>query len=209
MTPTLPFLYLPDAVTLILLMLVMEVWRSVAVLHLRQELLIVRKEMLSCRLAGGIGQQDTGYAALRGLVDDSIRLAPRLSPARLLFILRLLRKARKLGHPVPASDPAQEVRQKIEAGASRAGREKLERLHMETSLSVGTFYLAGSLSGWVLAFAVLPVMIKRSIAHHAHHRTDSFFDMTERVLSRMGRNAQRTGLLTAAASEPLRREEKL
>ncbi len=68
---------------------------------------------------------------------------------------------------------------------------------METSLSLGTFFVTASLSGWVLLLAILPGMIKRTFAHHDRYRTDSFFDMAERVLSRLGRQAQKFGFTTS------------
>jgi len=196
MTPTLPFLYLPDAVTLILLLLVLDALRRVAVIHIRQELLIIRKEMLAFRLAGDPARVDAGYAALRRLIDSSITLAPRLSPARLLFIYRLLRKSVKRGSPAPPPDPAREVGDRIAGASDRDCREKLRRLQMEMSLSLGTFFLVASLSGWALLLAAMPGMMKRSITHHPEHRTDAFFDMAERVLGRLGRHAQRIGALT-------------
>ncbi len=196
MTPALPFLYLPDAVTLVLLMLVLDALRRVAVLHIRQELIIIRKEMLAARLAGGPIGIDPGYVALRGLVDSSIALAPRLSPARLLFLYRLLRKSAKRGSPVPVSDSAREAWEHIEGGADRERRERLRRLHAEMSLSLGSFFLMASLSGWVLLLAAVPGMIKRSVVHHANYRTDVFFDMAERLLGRLGRHAQKVGALT-------------
>ncbi len=191
--PTLPFLYLPDAVTLILLLVALSMLRRVAIIHLRQELLIIRKEMISFWLNGGLEHKDAGYIALRGLIDSSIRIAPRLSPARLMFVYRLLRQRSKRGNPVPMSDPAREVGLRIDATADRHGREKLKRLQMEMNLGMGTFFLMGSVSGWVLLLVIVPRMAKRSIARHAHHSTDAFFDMTERVLSRFGRRAQRIG----------------
>ncbi len=196
MTPTLPFLYLPDAVTLILLFLVLDALRRVAVAHIRQELLIIRKELLIFRLSGDPTRVDQGYAALRALIDSSIALAPRLSPARLLFIYRFLRRSVKQGRPVPIPDPAQEVSDHIESGTDRACREKLRRLQTEMNLSMGTFFLTASLSGWAVLLASVPGMVKRSITRHSQHRMDAFFDMAERVLGRLGRRTQKIGALT-------------
>lgn len=195
---TLPFLYLPDAVTMILLLLVLSMLRSVAVSHIRQELLIIRKEMLSFWLNNGLEWTDTGYNALRRLIDASIRLSPKLSPARLLFNYRLQRRMAKRGTPLPIPDPAREVCRSIEETADRNGRAKLKRLQMEMNLSLGTYFLMASLSGWVLLFTIVPGMIKRSFANHSDHRADVFFDMAERVLGRLGRRAQRIGFTTEA-----------
>ena len=167
--------------------------RSVAVSHIRQELLIIRKEMITFWLDRSLERSDAGYLALRGLIDSSIRFAPRLSPARLLFVYRLERKAAKQGNPLPIADAARMVSLIIDRTAHKNGREKLKRLQMEMSLGMGTFFLMGSISGWAVCFVVVLKMIKRSLAHYTVHRTDAFFDMAERVLSRFGRRAQRIG----------------
>ena len=192
--PTLPFLYLPDAVTLILLLVVLAMLRSAAICHLRQELLIIRKEMLSFWLDRGLDHADRGYSALNELLSATIRFAPRFSPARLLFIHRLKKKTLKQGRLFPLPDPARDARLLIDRTADGNGREKLIRLQMELNLSLGTFFLVGSLSGWVLFSAVVYKMAKRSIADYQDHRIDVFFDMAERVLGRIGRQALMIGL---------------
>jgi hypothetical protein len=191
--PTLPFLYLPDAVTLVLLLLVLGLLRSVAVSHIRQEMLVIRKEMLSFRLNSSLERDVEGYLALLGLIDASIRLAPRLSPARLLFTYRLERREAQKGRPLPLADPARAVGLIIDRTKNKIGREKLKRLQMEINLGMGTFLLMGSISGWGVFLVVVIKMIRRSVTHHPAHRIDAFFDMTERVLSRFGRLAQRIG----------------
>jgi hypothetical protein len=185
----LPFLYLPDAVTLILLLLALSMLRSAAIGNIRQELLLIRKEMLSFRLNGGRDGADPAYGALRSLVDSSIKLAPELSPARLLFVFRLQRKLAKKGMPLPIPNPALEVNRCIEETAARDARTKLKRLQMEMNLGIGTFFLLGSVSSWVLMFVIVPRLVRRSFTHHPGHRVDAFFDMIERVLSRLGRRA--------------------
>jgi hypothetical protein len=189
----LPFLYLPDAITLILLLIVFGMLRIVAIDHVRQELLIIRKEMLVYWLSKGLDRKELGYMALRNLIDSSIRLAPGLSPGRLMFIYRLRRKAAKAGAMLPFPDPAREVSLMIECTANGNGREKLKRLQMEMNLALGAFFLMGSLSGWFLLFAIVPRMVKRTLAHYQDHRTDIFFDMVERVLGSLGRQAQQIG----------------
>jgi hypothetical protein len=190
---TLPFLYLPDAITLILLILILGMLRSVAVSHIRQELLIIRKEMMTFWLNSSLKRSDAGYLALRGLIDSSIRLAPRLSPARLLFTYRIERKAARHGKALPLADPARKAQFAIDGTAPKNGREKLRRLQMEMNLGLGTFFLMGSISGWAVLLIVVLKLIKRSMAHHPAHRIDAFFDMAERILSRFGRLAQRIG----------------
>lgn len=185
----LPFLYLPDAVTLILLILALSMMRRAAIDNIRQELLIIRKEMLSLRLNGGRGREEPAYSALRGQVDSSIRLAPELSPARLFFVFRLQRRLAKRGMSLPVPNPALEVNRRIDEARSSDIRSRLRRLQMEMNLGVGTFFLLGSVSSWGLMFVVVSKVVRRSFANHAGHRVDAFFDMIERVLSRLGRRA--------------------
>jgi hypothetical protein len=185
----LPFLYLPDAVTLILLLLALSMLRSAAVGNIRQELLIIRKEMLTFRLESGRERTEEAYTAFRRLVDSSIRLAPDLSPARLLFVLRLQRKLAKGGMSLPLPNPALEVSRCIDETAARDTRKKLKHLQMEMSLGLGTFFLLGSVSSWMLMSIIVPKVVRRSFARRPGHRVDAFFDIIERVLSRLGRRA--------------------
>ncbi len=196
MKPPSPFLYLPDAITLILLLVVLGMLRSVAINHIRQELLIIRKEMLFYWLNNGLDRNDGGYVALRKLIESSIMLVSRLSPARLIFIYRLQRKRADGGAILRFPNPSREVSLLIENIANAGGRKKLERLQMEMNLGLGTFFLMGSLSGWCLLFIIVPRMLKRTLSHYQDHRTDVFFDMAERVLASLGRKAQQIGYAT-------------
>ena len=64
---------------------------------------------------------------------------------------------------------------------------------MEMNIALGIFYLMGSLSGWFVLLALGPKMIKRTFSHHQDRRIDVFFDMVERVLGRLGRQALQIG----------------
>jgi len=185
--PTLPFLYLPDAVTLILLMIAFSMLRSAAVLHIKQELLVVHKEMLVYWLENGLDRSDRGYLAISDLVESAIRLAPRLSPARLVFIYRLQRRTALF------YTPSGEVSRLIEYTPDEKGRAKLRRLQMEINLALGTFILLGSISGWFLLLMITSKMLKGTIAHSGTDRTDFFFDMLERMLAHLGRQTLQMG----------------
>lgn len=193
---TLPVLYLPDAITLILLIVVLGMLRSIAIDHIRQELHLIHREMLFYWLNNGLDCSDRGYMALRNLIESSINFVPRLTPGRLLFIYRLRRKTAKSGIILPLADPLSEVSLLIESTANANGREKLKRLQLEMNLALGSFFLMGSLSGWFLLLAIVPRMLKRTISHHQKDRTDAFFDMVERVLGSLGRQAQQIGYAT-------------
>ncbi len=182
----LPFLYLPDAVTLILLLVVLGMLRRAAVDHIRQELLSIRREMLSYWLNNALDFSDCGYIALRNLIDSSLNLAPRLTPGRLLFLYRLHRNT-----ALTLPDPSLEASLLIQSTAN--GREKLKRLQMEMNLGLGVFFLTGSISGWFLLLIIVSKMLKRTISHRKYDRVDFFFDMVEKVLLCFGRQAQQIG----------------
>ncbi len=189
MTPTLPFLYLPDAITLILLLVLLGMLRSVAIDHIRQDLLIIRKEILLYWMKHGLDHNERGYGTLVGLIDSTIRLAPILSPGRMVFTYKLQRK-------FPFPNPSREVSLLIEGTANANGREILKRAHLEMNLELGAFFLIGSISGCLLLFTILPRILKRTISYNSNNRTDFFFDMVERVLGGIGRQAQQIGYAT-------------
>jgi hypothetical protein len=191
--PILPFLYLPDAVTLIFLLVTFSLLRSVAIHHINQELLTIREEMLFYWVKNGLDHKDKGYLALRNLIDASMSLVPRLSPARFVFIYLLRKRRSKTGRILGLPNPSAECSRMVECIDNANGRKKLRRLQMEMNLALGTFFLAGSLSGWFLLFVLIPRMLRRTILHGRDHRTDFFFDLLERVLGTVGRQAQQIG----------------
>jgi hypothetical protein len=136
---------------------------------------------------------DRGCRALRNLMDSSMALVPGLSPGRLLFVYRLQRITPRKKPALSFPDPSLEVSSLIECTANAKAREKLKRLLLEMNTALGMFFLVGSLSGWFLFFLVLSKMLRRTISHHQKNRTDAFFDMLERVLVRLGRQAQQIG----------------
>jgi hypothetical protein len=184
----LPFLYLPDAITLILLIVVCGILRSAAIDHVRQELSIIRKEALLYWLNHALNLKDRGYLALCDSIESSIRLVPRLSPGRLAFLYGLRKKtggATSLLFP----DSSREVYDLIGCISDVKGREKLRKLQMEMNLALGSFFLMGSISGWFILFVLVLKMLKRTISNYQDGRTDVFFDMFERVLVSLGRQA--------------------
>jgi hypothetical protein len=193
--PTLPFLYLPDAITLILLMIVFCMLRSAAIIHIRQELLFIHKKMLVHWLENGLDRTDRGYLALRNLIESSIRLAPQLSPGRLMFIHRLQRRAAKSGALFPS--PSREVSRLIEGTPDEKGQAKLKRLQLEMDLVMGTFVLMGSISGWFILSIIIAKMLRRTMARHKVNRIDFFFDVIERMLGHLGRRTLECASLLA------------
>jgi hypothetical protein len=175
-----------------LLLVVFGMLRKVTIDHIRQELSIIRKEMLVYWLNHASDFKDRGYLALCDSIKSSIRLAPRLSPGRLMSLYRLRRKtegARSVSFP----DPSRAVYDLIAYTSDAKGREKLLRLHLEMNMALGTFFLMGSISGWFFLLVLVLKMLKRTISNYRDHRTDVFFDMFERVLVRLGRQALQIG----------------
>jgi hypothetical protein len=189
---TLPFLYLPDAITLILLIVVFGMLRKAAIDHIRQELSIIRKETLLYWLNHALDFKDCGYLALCASIESSIRLVPGLSPGRLVFLYRLGRKTES-ATSLSFQDPSREVHDLIECTSNVKGREKLKRLHLEMNMALGAFFLMGSISGWFLLLILVLKMLKRTFSHYQKHRTDVFFDMFERALVSLGRQALQIG----------------
>jgi hypothetical protein len=196
MMPTLPFLYLPDAVTLSLLIIVFSALRRAAVDHAAQELLSLREEMLVFWIRNGLNPDDEGYIALSNILESATNLLPSLSPGRLIFIHRLTGKMAKRNIETQLPDPSRNVDCLIEGTTPATAQQKLKRLHLETNLALGTFMLAGSLSGCALTFIIASRMLRRTVAHHGMDRTDFFFDLLERVLGILGRQALQIGSLT-------------
>jgi hypothetical protein len=196
MIPPLPFLYLPDAVTLSLLLVVFKALRVAAVDHATSELLSLREEMLVFWLSNGLNRNDEGYLALSNILESAMRLLPALSPARLVFIDRFGKKVTKRGVELQLPNPSRNADRLIDGTMTENGRQKLRRLHLETNLVLGTFLLMGSLSGCALSLTIASRMLKRTIAHHGIGRTDFFFDLLERVLGTLGRQALRIGSAT-------------
>jgi hypothetical protein len=190
--PMLPFLYLPDALSLILLLVVLDLLRKAAIDHIRQELSIIQKEAISYWLNRALDFKDRGYLALCDSIESSIRLAPTLSPGRLAFRYQL-RKQNESAISLLFSDPSRQVHNLIERTVDAQGREKLKKLHLEMNLALGAFFLMGSLSGWFLLFVLIFKMLKRTISHYRKNKTDVFFDMFERVLTGLGRRAMQLG----------------
>ena len=68
MTYSLPFIYLPDAVTLILLLVAFQMLRKIAVDHIRQELSLIREKLLLYWLLHELDLKEAGYIALRNIM---------------------------------------------------------------------------------------------------------------------------------------------
>jgi len=184
-----PLLYLPDAISLILLLVVLSLLRSLAVMHIRQELAALRNEALLYWAGAG---QSLGHEAYMGLcrrIRSRIQMSECLSPA---FVFWLGRPSKSVASNVDRKlegNYREQLQRELEAIAGIAARSKMRRFNLEADVSYGTFYLTGSISGWMLLAPVLFRMLVRASRYRSGNRVDRIFDMAERVLSRAGRRA--------------------
>jgi hypothetical protein len=191
-----PFLYLPDAISLTILLLALCLLRRSAIAHLRQELIQNRKDLLLLWFENDLPHNHMAYTGLSRLIDDAIKLVPRISPARLYFLFRLSEEV--LGNR-PRSFmpwPDDTLSRQFESIPNKRIREKLWRIRLEMNFSLGTFYLMGSLSGWLLSCSIMLRLLRKSFSHSPRAGMDAFFDLAEKTLARTGRHVQRLIFLT-------------
>ena len=186
MTAT-PFLYLPDALSLLLLGVGLTLLRELAVQHLRIELAQVRAALPAA----------PATADLATLVDDLGRLAPRIAPARLYFVERATRRVVRL-------DALEDFERRAASLEDRSQREKLLHLRFETLMRAGLFVLLGSVSGWFVSLQLLARIVWRLRHYPRRDRADRFVDLWEKLVPRVGRRAYALALLadSAVAAEP-------
>lgn len=184
--PPRPFLYLPDALSLTLLFVALTLLRRSAIAHLRQELLRLRQEMILYWSCNELPFDHAAYQELRALLARVAELAPRLSPARFFFINRIVRRNR-LGEMLP-SQGGELALIGLGSAEERKAKLKLQRLHLEMNLAVGTFFLLGSISGWMLLCSILIRVAFRKVTGRSAH-APTVFDLAEKLISRIGFDA--------------------
>jgi hypothetical protein len=194
-----PFLYLPDAISLGLLLIVLDLLRRSAVIHLRQELLGIRNALFCYWSANQLPLSHPDYVNLLSRVESAVRLAHKLTPARLFFVTRLVRKMERQGLKGPLRAQAQELRACPNTAEARKARERLRRIDLETNMLLGVFLLMASVSGWILLMAIAVRVIFRLFSRKSGSMVDYVFDLAEKLIARLGSRA----LKTAIASEPV------
>jgi hypothetical protein len=192
-----PFLYLPDAISLTFVLIGLTLMRRSVVEHLQLEFMQIREHVRSYRSSAGLPDGDPALLALEQHLDSFIRLAPKVSPARLFFVYRQLRK----GAHKPPPDPLSDLALCIESVADAKVRQRLLRFQVEMLLSVGVFFLMGSLSGWLLLAYILLRVTRRLFSHRSGERIDWSMELMEKLTYRIGRQAHRLILLTANSME--------
>jgi hypothetical protein len=189
------FLYLPDAVSLLLLGVALLLLRKSAVEHLRMELDRLRSQTLDVWRASGASLEDSRYVGLQNLIDSSDRLAEKLSPARLYFVHRCWRKIVKSQHEGLFPYPLGEFERRLTTINDKRILETLAGLKLDLVMKLGVFLVAGSISGWISLFYLESRIIWRSRIWPAGNRVDRFMDFNERLVTRMGREAHRLAIL--------------
>jgi len=195
-----PFLYLPDALSLLLLWIALSLLRELAVEHLRIGLAHLRNEAIECGSAAGTTLQQPAYSGLQRLIDSTDRLASKISPARLFFVHRLRRRVLGSGDRDLLADPLGEFERQAAAIAQKQVRDRLLRLRLEMVLKLGLFLLAGSVSGWILLLWLLVRIVWRLRSRPARERVDRFVDVWERLVSQLGRQTLLLAIQTEAVT---------
>jgi hypothetical protein len=191
-----PFLYLPDAVSLMLLWVALSLLRQSAVEHLRMELDRLRKGALEYWLETGAPLENSAYISLRGLIDSTDRLADKFSPGRLFFVHLCWRKITKSQNARLFPDPLGEFERQVVAVTEKRILEKLISFELDMVMTLGVFLMVASISGWISFFYFESRILWRSRAWPAGNRVDRFMDFNERLVTRMGRAAHRLAIQT-------------
>jgi len=191
-----PFLYLPDAISLMLLFVALSLLRQSAVEHLRMELDRLRREVLEYWLETGAPLKDSSYVSLQSLIDSSDRLADKFSPGRLFFVHLCWRKITKSQNERLFPDPLGEFERQVVAVTEKRILEKLLSFELDMVMKLGVFLMVASISGWISFFYFEFRILWRSRTWPAGNRVDRFMDFNERLVTRMGREAHRLAIQT-------------
>ncbi len=190
------FLYLPDVISLVLLTVALTLLRSLAVAHCRQEIHRLRLELLLYWTSKGLYPPQPVYGNLTGQMSAGSELAEGLTPARLFLVRRKCRSISESAFRRLVPDWSQEPG--LRGLHDSKSRERLRRIQLEFDISLGMFFLFGSISGWMVTGGILFNVLRRMAARKPASRTDWAFDLVEKVFSRLGRRALRL----AFASHP-------
>ncbi len=184
-----PFLYLPDAISLTLITCALWLLRRAAISHCRQELYRINMETLLYWPDNTVPEDEKVYSTFLSRINAGGDLAERVTPARLFFAARLCERNPTIALQLPQRTSP--------VGSINVGtRKKLQRLLLESEIGYGMFYMFGSISGWALSSIVLSRLVWRAAARKRKDRIGWAFDALERILSRAGRRALKLACLT-------------
>ncbi len=191
-----PFLYLPDAISLALLLLALTLLRRCASLHLRRELQALRLDLIEC-WGSGSASVTPACLHLTREIDYALEHCEQMSPARLLFVERALKSAPTASGGFLLLESMSGLEPLLCSANDPKVRQKLRRIEMQIHTNLGVFCLLASISGWLLGIRILVALIRRALSSHPKDRIDWLFDMMERVFIHHGRRAHKLALLTA------------
>jgi hypothetical protein len=196
-----PFLYLPDAVSLILLLTALTLLRSAASEHLRQELQTLRMDLLECCDNNSTPPVTLACFHLNRQIHSALESAERMSPVQVMPLARTLSSAPE----IDCNDLLPSWMFGLESLLHRVGdkgtRERLRKVQMQVNMNLGVFYLFASVSGWLLTIRTLFLLMRRASSRRSKDRIDWLFDTMERLLIRHGRRAHQLALLAAGSSK--------
>ena len=198
-----PFLYLPDAVSLALLIIGLTLLRRSAIAHCQQELHRLQLDVLLYWTDKGLPTAHQAYGNLRSQISSASELTAGVSPARLFFVSRRCKKLPASAYQQLLPDWSKGLEPSLDGLDDRKAREKLRRFQLEFAISFGIFFLLGSISGWMVTGAILFRLIRRMLSHRVANRTDWAFDLMERIFSRLGRRALRLALVSQPSARYL------
>ncbi len=185
-----PFLYLPDAISLTLVTCALWLLRRAAVSHCRQELHRINMEALLYLPESAVSKDGEVYMALLSRISAGVDAAEKVTPARLFFAARLCERDPTIAARLPQRTPPM-------GSTDVETRKRLQRFLLESDVGYGMFYMFGSISGWSLSSIVLCRLVWRAAARKRNDRIGWAFDALERIFSRTGRRALKLACLTA------------
>lgn len=203
MKAQIPFLYLPDAISLALIMIALLVLRRSAIEHFRQELLKVRNKMLLFCCDARFPVDHPACLHIYNQITLLNRIAATISPANLFYIRRVCKEAFKNDplHLLPFTP--NHFGEKLAKIENRRIAEQLSMAQLEINLTLGSLYLLGSLSGWVISSRFLYKIAFRKIPDHPKKKLDKRIDLAERFISRVGYRTHVLISIKTKATEPL------
>jgi hypothetical protein len=186
MNTPIPFLYLPDAISIALLVAVLVLLRRLGLEHFRQELIKVRNKLVLACCDAGFPLDHPACLYIHDEIASLERIAEKISPANLLYVRRIWKEISK-GDPANVlsymPDP---LGQKLARIENARIAEKLFITQIEINLTLGSLYLLGSLSGWAVASRFLYKIALRKIPGDARKKLDKRMDLAERLISFIG-----------------------
>jgi hypothetical protein len=194
-----PFLYLPDVVSLALLLITLNFLRRSAVEHFRQELLKIHNDMILYCCDIGLPFNHPACLHIRHEISLVSGMAEKISPARMLFIHRILKRA-SANESSQSLAIGSNLERKLSEIENHKIAEKLRGFQLEINLSLGSMFLLGSISGWMLSAQLLFKIAFRKAARRPKKRINNPLDLAEKLISRLG---QQTLMLIFASTKAL------